>query len=308
MSDNLTKSWKELMTMIFNWAFMLCGLVYLACIPLGLIDSEQKLQLSELGLITLLLVANSRLIQRVSQLKIGKDGLELSVSKIQQEIQKEIDKRSSYDSELLKSIDLHLSETMPLQVNYQTFKEQIDKGSSMIAEYIYFRAKEARHQAWRSQKKGIIERTIPIFRALIDSKKGDKKHRFYAQLGYGLKDREAPQWSEARDMLEQAIQLWRRENDQEDLPPYYCFNWLICLTEIAKLNNYRDIYAPSLQSKIYQRLRAIANCTQLMTFLQKSETFQQWQKHYGQNAEWEEEVLWLKGNGNCHREHYAEAN
>ena len=263
MTLNLTKdNWKELTTFIINRLLIVCGLIYLAGIPLKRIEKDHKFEPIDMALVTVLLIANSDMVQRISQFKIGKNGVELS---IQEQVEKAIKQKDNLNAEVLKSLDIYLSETIAQKPDAQELQKQINSVSPVIAEYIYFRAKEARHQAWRSNKKGIAERTIPIFKALINSPYGKKRHRFYAQLGYALKEQTEPQlkeWKEARKNLEQAIDLWKQENNSDSLPPYYCFNWLICMSEIAKQE--KEKYDKKMKKTIRERLRAIRECSPLL--------------------------------------------
>lgn len=263
MTINLTKNnWKELTTFIINHLLVLCGLIYLAAIPLNLVEEKDRLKSLDLGFIMVLLFANSDMVQRISEFKIGKNGVELS---IQEEVKKAIEQKDNLNAGVLKSLDIYLSETIAQKPDPQELQKQINSVSPVIAEYIYFRAKEARHQAWRSNKKGIPERTVPIFKALINSPYGKERHRFYAQLGYALKEQTEPQlkqWKEARKNLEQAIKLWKQENNSDSLPPYYCFNWLICMSEIAKQE--KEKYDKKMTKTIGERLNAIRQCSPLL--------------------------------------------
>ena len=263
MKLNLTQdNWKELTTFIINRLLVFLGLIYLACIPLKQVEKENKLELIDLAFVTVLLMANSNIVQRISQFKIGRNGVELS---IQEQVKKAIEQKDDLNAEVLKSLDIYLSETIAQKPNEPELQKQINRVSPVIAEYIYFRAKEARHQAWRSNKKGIPERTIPIFKALINSPYGKKRHRFYAQLGYALKEQTNPQlkeWKKARKNLEQAIDLWKQENHLDSLPPYYCFNWLICMSEIAKQE--KENYDEKMKKTIRERLHAIRKCSPLL--------------------------------------------
>jgi hypothetical protein len=70
-----------------------------------------------------------------------------------------------------------------------------------------------------------MERTIPIFRALLASDP-ERFHRNYAQLGFALKDQREPDWAEAEAILTRAIEL--RDEGGEQGYPYYEFNRALC--------------------------------------------------------------------------------
>ena len=323
MKPNLTKDdskelttldyWKELTTFIINRLLVVCGLIYLAFIPLKQVGEDNRLESIDMGFIMVLLIANSDMVQRVSQFKIGKNGVELSI--IQEQVEKAIEQKDNLNAEVLKSLDIYLSETIAQKLDDRELQKQINSVSPVIVEYIYFKAKEARHQAWRNNKKGIPERTIPIFKALINSPYGKNRHRFYAQLGYALKEQTAPQlqeWEEARENLEQAIDLWRQENNSDSLPPYYCFNWLICMSEIAKQEKKK--YDKKMKNTVRERLRAIRNCSPLLNAwdnpnnkdYDKIKDCKNWLNSNFPNLQKEEIENGSSSDEACHREGYSD--
>ncbi len=72
-----------------------------------------------------------------------------------------------------------------------------------------------------------MERTIPIFRALISSDTEKRFHQNYGQLGFALKDQRNPQWAEAEAALSEAIRI---RNAQGDIRwwKFYEFNRAVC--------------------------------------------------------------------------------
>lgn len=302
-SRNNIQSW-------VSHAVVLLGLVYLVFIPSGLI--KKKFEPVDVGILMALLVANSDIIQRISQLKIGKDGVELSVEKvkkeIKEEVKKDIENKEKKDSEVLKTVDLLLSETTSLGVPLEELKEQIKKATPVIAEYIYYRAKEVRHAAWLdkqngNQKRGFVERTILIFQALTESEYGNKRHRFYAQFGYALKDQDSPDWQKAKDSLDKAIKFWEEENPMASLPPTYCFNWMICVLELSKLakSNSNDLQqVHSNKKEICERIQATVRCPSLREGLEKRQDLQDWLRRERL------ESAFADSNGPCQKERYEE--
>jgi len=78
---------------------------------------------------------------------------------------------------------------------------------------IFRQAAWQRHDTWCNlPDKPKMERTIPVFRALIASDTERVYHANHGQLGFALKDQRNPDWSGARDELSEAIRLrgdWR---------------------------------------------------------------------------------------------------
>ena len=284
------------------------GIGYLVLIPTGLI--KKKFEPIDIGLLTALLVTNSGLIDRISQVSVGKDGFSAEISK---EVSQQIQIREDKDLELLQTIDLQLSETILPQekITYSTLKQKINQASPTVAEYIFYRAKRVRHKASlikreaqkegnHNYKRGLIERTIPIFQALVDSEHGKKRHRFYAQLGYALKDQETPNWDDAEGQLDQAIKYWIDENPNSDLPPYYCFNWILCVLEQARNNNFEKQYRKGTQKLIRERFKAFTACSGLKEFLDREEIFHYWKI---KNADWLNlDNIFETSSGDCWRD------
>jgi hypothetical protein len=80
------------------------------------------------------------------------------------------------------------------------------RASPVVKSQLFFRARDQRSKTWNSDKK-TMERTIPVFRALIASEGDRPFHRNHGQLGYALRDQTQPDLQEADDELTKAIQL-----------------------------------------------------------------------------------------------------
>jgi hypothetical protein len=138
------------------------------------------------------------------------------------------------DAKAFEYVDQQLSNTLE-PVPSEVLIENIKNASTVALESIFQVARESRHTSRREHKKGLIERTIPIFQGLLASHYGSRRHRYHAQLGYALKDQENPQWDEARDALERAIDLTKEAG--EKVPPIYMFNWAQCAIELDNRAN-----------------------------------------------------------------------
>ncbi|GAB2588838.1 hypothetical protein [Kribbella endophytica] len=71
---------------------------------------------------------------------------------------------------------------------------------------IFRRAEDQRGKSWRDDP-ATMERTIPVFRALIAHDKDGRFFRHFAALGYALKDADPPQYAEAERALTRAIAI-----------------------------------------------------------------------------------------------------
>jgi len=97
------------------------------------------------------------------------------------------------------------------------------QASAPTLQDIFSRALRLRQQTWNNpQMKATMERTIPIFRALIAADPNQQFHRNHAQLGYALKDQRSPDFQGALEELTTAIEI----RDREAIPGwrFYEFN------------------------------------------------------------------------------------
>jgi hypothetical protein len=107
--------------------------------------------------------------------------------------------------------------------------EAIATASPLIKTQAFLQASRQRQESWnRNSEKEKMERTIPVFKALIAADTGRRYHRNHAQLGYALKDSRAPLWADAEKALAEAIK--RRGPGRGWI--LYEFNHALCLIEL----------------------------------------------------------------------------
>jgi hypothetical protein len=86
--------------------------------------------------------------------------------------------------------------------------QAITAASPAMRAHIYYQAEGVRTTTWRDPAtKEQMERTIPIFQALIASDRDGDFHRNLGSLGYALKDQRNPDWVKAEEHLTKAIQI-----------------------------------------------------------------------------------------------------
>jgi len=140
----------------------------------------------------------------------------------------EADRQVEIDARALGIVERQLNPrpgSPPL--SQQEINAAILTASPGIKVQILDRASGLRSQNWRDRDtKPIMERTIPVFRALVASDTEDANHGYHGQLGYSLKDRRQPEWSEAETELSKAIEL--RGPPQTGNWLFYEFNRAIC--------------------------------------------------------------------------------
>ena len=252
---------------------VILSLIYLACIPLGKLG-EKRFTPVDLGLLMVVLIVNSDVklkdtIERLASAKVTPTSVEFTLKERVEQLSEKIDDQAKNqaaqdkaDAEAKSWVDLQLSETAYGKVNVSELRKKIHSAASSATETIYKMAKDARRNGY--DKKGIIERTIPIFQALIDSGYENERYRFYAQAGYALKDQENPDWEAAESSLNMAVLLWEEKHSTGYPPSLYCFNWLFCA---AQLNDKPELE----QEELDKRIEAATMCKTLYSVIRKEE-------------------------------------
>ncbi|MBE0659530.1 MAG: hypothetical protein IH602_17685 [Bryobacteraceae bacterium] len=173
------------------------------------------------------------------------------------EVMEELGRQADTDADALSLVDQQLT-SAPDQtpVPEDKLTAAIAQATSNAKHFIFERARENRSRNWQSSSsKTAMERSIPIFRALIKAG-GDSPiaHRYYGQLGFALKDQVNPDWKAAEEALTTAIRL--RGPAQDFGYQYYELNRAICrimLDEGFKQDKPSD---PSVKALILADLRA----------------------------------------------------
>lgn len=124
---------------------------------------------------------------------------------------------------------------------------------------IFTRARNVRRRTWKEEEtKPEMEKTIRVFRALVAA--DPKMHRYHAQLGYTLKDKDNPEWEEAEQCLNKAIEIRDRVGGRGYL--LYEFNRAICRIHLKRdkeaiLDDLRKVAMDSWKSKLIKKVKAI---------------------------------------------------
>ncbi len=122
-------------------------------------------------------------------------------------------------------------------------------GASPFAKtQIFNRARDQRRQTWKTDKRA-MERTIPVFRALISAETDRMFHRNRGQLGNALKDKEQPDLLAAQAALSEAIEIRDDVGDRGFL--LYEFN-----RALARILQHGDNAPPEVREEIETDLKA----------------------------------------------------
>lgn len=151
----------------------------------------------------------------------------------------------------------------------------IERASPPARAQIFYLAREVRRTTWRDSKaKERMERTIPIFRALIASDNEGKYHRNHGQLGFALKDQRRPEWSEAQAALSEAIR--RRGAWEAHGWLFYEFNRAICRMKMDEQFHRALPSSSEAKAGILSDLQAASHAEDLRDYIAADETIAEW--------------------------------
>jgi hypothetical protein len=129
--------------------------------------------------------------------------------------------------------------------------------SHLVRAQIFARARDQRRRT-RTTDKAKMERTIPIFRALIASDAEGRFHQNFAQLGYALKDRAQPDLAGAEAALTEAIHT----RDKEGAHGLRLYEFNRATTLIQK-------YGPNYPPEVRERIEADLAAAEASPYLAK---------------------------------------
>lgn len=111
-------------------------------------------------------------------------------------------------------------------VDYPRLRAAVEAASGATRVEVFNQARLRRQSAWRSGNADAVARTIPVFRALIDSDTERRYHRNFGQLGFALKDCAPADHLNAAEALSEAIEI----RDRVGNPGHrdYEFNRAMC--------------------------------------------------------------------------------
>ncbi|HEX8407684.1 MAG TPA: hypothetical protein VF883_02390 [Thermoanaerobaculia bacterium] len=145
-------------------------------------------------------------------------------------------------------------ETSVAAVDVGRMKESIKHASPSVRVQIFYKAQEVRARTWRDQKR-LMERTIPIFEALVEADVSRDFHQNRAQLGFALKDKREPDWVRAERELSEAIEI--RGADTERWWILYEYNRSVCRIMLDEQFHTKTASADSVREGIMADLAKV---------------------------------------------------
>ena len=120
-------------------------------------------------------------------------------------VEKKVQEQPQFDAAALAIVQQYLTDP-GTRVTADEVKKAIQKASPMVKVQIFYLAKKTRKDNWELNKP-LMERTIPIFEALIESDASGSFHKNHGQLGYALKDKREADYAAAEASLTRAIKI-----------------------------------------------------------------------------------------------------
>jgi hypothetical protein len=146
----------------------------------------------------------------------------------------ELERQMSRDANALSLVQEQLNPRGDTpEIAQKELSDAIMDASPAVKTTIYYQATDVRSKNWREEEaKPVMERTLPIFRALANSDARNEFHANHGQLGFALKDKRTPDWAEAEKELTKAIAIrgdWRTHGWL-----FYEFNRALCRIHVEK--------------------------------------------------------------------------
>lgn len=192
------------------------------------------------------------------------------------EVRQELGRQADVDAEALNLADQQLSSN-PGQapVSEEKLAAAFSRASSNARLLVFERARENRSKNWQNAAtKAVMERSTPVFRALIKS--GDQSaiaHRYHGQLGFALKDQTTPDYKAAAEALTTAIRI---RGPAEDFGyVYYELNRAICTIMLDENFRQGKPSDPATRATILADLRTAYDLG-LASLLQQEDVLVRW--------------------------------
>jgi hypothetical protein len=131
-----------------------------------------------------------------------------AISESVREIKEAQEEQAQIDAKAISLVNQYLTAADTSKISVNELRKAIEQASPPVKVSLFYRARETRSQSWqRNEDKPLLERTVPIFEALVASDKERRFHQNFGQLGFALKDKRSPDYARAEAMLTTAIEL-----------------------------------------------------------------------------------------------------
>lgn len=203
------------------------------------------------------------------------DAVGAKLKKVESKVS-ELERQAEIDVKALGIVQrqLNLEPDVP-PIEQDKINAVIIPASSSVKTQIFYSAEDVRRNNWREQQtKPKMERTIPIFRALIASDPEGRYHANHGQLGFALKDQKQPSWEEANLELTRAIEIRGSWQDKGWL--FYEFNRAICKIHLDEAFNQKKASSEATKKNILTDLQVAKNHPMLNNVINNDPTITEW--------------------------------
>ncbi|WNG45609.1 hypothetical protein F0U60_17005 [Archangium minus] len=188
----------------------------------------------------------------------------------------ELENQSLLDAKALSLVQRQLNPALDSSpVSQEELNAALKAASCGVRAQSFYLAQSVRRENWREpEDKPKMERTIPIFRALIAVDAENVEHTTHAQFGFALKDQRKPDWAEAEAELTRAIEIrgdWRERGWL-----LYEFNRALCRIRLDPGFNAGKSSDAAARSSILADLQAAAHDGDLLPVIAQEPSIQQW--------------------------------
>lgn len=135
-------------------------------------------------------------------------------------------------------------------VDHDRFAKALRRSSQVVRNALFGMAQSLRQSTWDVDKHR-MERTIPVFEALVQT--DPQWHLPIGNLGYALKDKYEPDYERALQHLTRAVEL---RGDRYHEGPFYQYSRALCLIALDGAYATRHASSPSSRGAILEALRA----------------------------------------------------
>lgn len=162
-------------------------------------------------------------------------------------------------------------------IDQDQLNKALGEASVPVKSTVFWQAYELRRRTWKDNAtKGDMERTIPIFKALIEDDERDEYHMNHGQLGFALKDKRQPDFLAAEQELTRAIQLrgnWRERG-------WVIYEFARAVARIGRRGEVSNEAKKQLDESIRSDLIVAAKVPNMLALMEKDSTVAGWLKEH----------------------------
>ncbi|MFB2772268.1 hypothetical protein ACE1AT_23715 [Pelatocladus sp. BLCC-F211] len=200
---------------------------------------------------------------------------------------------------IMNDIKRHLDIGTTKNEEIENLKTGIINASELTQDNIFFEAKDFLVENFRRNKLKEIEKTIPIFEAIIDSDGKDGKKEYFRSrvyLAYGYAYKEPPDYGKAIELINEAIQIRNELNKYR--PEFYFYEFKRAIYNLQKQCSIEDADASIKIEKDLETAKQYPTVRRLLEELPNVRAFdQEFQEYYGRlinKSEFEILKKWYK--------------